>query len=181
MAWAQITATARRDGLDGDETAFVLAKKARGYPDAAIANMIGRNIELVRQIALAPSLVAVARPRPPQDVIEPPKATPPAKAQAREWRKSYPRSVRITLERIAERNGLTVADLTSGERVRAVAWPRQEAMYELSQLGFLSLQRIGNYLGGRDHTTVLHGIAAHEDRVASKAYANRADTDSVAI
>ena len=44
-------------------------------------------------------------------------------------------------------------------RSRAIAYPRQIAMYLARQLTDYSLPEIGEYFGGRDHTTVMH---AHE-------------------
>lgn len=48
-------------------------------------------------------------------------------------------------------------DLKAKKRTRAVAYPRQIAMYLTRELTDLSLPKIGDEFGGRDHTTVLHG------------------------
>lgn len=48
--------------------------------------------------------------------------------------------------------------LKSSNRARAIAWPRQVAMYLLRTETDLSLPQIGQLLGGRDHTTVLYGV-----------------------
>ena len=47
--------------------------------------------------------------------------------------------------------------LRGKSRKRSVAWPRQIAMYLLRQETSLSLPQIGQWMGGRDHTTVMHG------------------------
>ena len=52
---------------------------------------------------------------------------------------------------------LSVAELRSRSRARAVVTARGVAMYIARQLTHNSLQQIGHYFGGRDHTTVLHG------------------------
>jgi len=52
---------------------------------------------------------------------------------------------------------LPIERLLSRERSRAVALPRQIAMYLLRQESNLSLPQIGESLGGRDHTTVMYG------------------------
>ena len=50
------------------------------------------------------------------------------------------------------------ADLLSERRNRAVARPRQAAMWLAKQLTTRSLPDIGRRFGGRDHTTVLHAV-----------------------
>lgn len=61
------------------------------------------------------------------------------------------------LNAVAEYFHITVQDLRGKSRRREVAWPRQIAMYLLRQETHLSLPQIGQFMGGRDHTTVLHG------------------------
>lgn len=69
---------------------------------------------------------------------------------------------RITVDEIqkttADHFGLKQADLLSERRTRAVARPRQVAMYLCKQLTTRSYPDIGRRFGGRDHTTVLHGV-----------------------
>lgn len=64
------------------------------------------------------------------------------------------------LERIAhsvmERFRLRLSHLQSKRRNRSVTRPRQVCMFLARQLTPLSLQEIGAYFGGRDHSTVLH-------------------------
>lgn len=60
---------------------------------------------------------------------------------------------------VAERHGLTFQQLISQVRVTRLARPRQIAMYVMREVcPHLSLPAIGRLLGGRDHTTILHGI-----------------------
>ena len=47
-------------------------------------------------------------------------------------------------------------DFNSKKRTRAIAYTRQIAMYLSRELTDLSLPKIGNEFGGRDHTTVIH-------------------------
>ncbi len=56
-----------------------------------------------------------------------------------------------------------VSDLQSKRRSRAVALPRHVYMYLARKLTSHSLEEIGGYVGGRDHSTVLHSIRAVED------------------
>lgn len=66
----------------------------------------------------------------------------------------------ITVERIqeavAEYFGLGLEDMKARRRTRTVAFPRQVAMFLSRELTDLSLPRIGEAFGGRDHTTVMH-------------------------
>ena len=53
---------------------------------------------------------------------------------------------------------LKVSDLRAKKRTRSVARPRQIAMYLVRTLTDHSLPEIGEYFGGRDHSTVLHAF-----------------------
>lgn len=57
---------------------------------------------------------------------------------------------------------LHVADLKSPSRRRGVVMARDVAMYLARQLSGKSLKQIGQFFGGRDHTTVLHGCRKTE-------------------
>jgi len=57
---------------------------------------------------------------------------------------------------IGDHFGLKVEDLKARRRTRDIAFPRQIAMYLTRELTDMSLPRIGDAFGGRDHTTVLH-------------------------
>jgi chromosomal replication initiator protein len=59
---------------------------------------------------------------------------------------------------VSEHFGLKQADLISERRARAVARPRQVAMWLAKQITTRSLPDIGRRFGGRDHTTVLHAV-----------------------
>ena len=55
-----------------------------------------------------------------------------------------------------KRYNVRLADLQGKRRHRSLAFPRQICMYLARELTPLSLEEIGGYFGGRDHTTVLH-------------------------
>ncbi|WP_290455244.1 chromosomal replication initiator protein DnaA [Romboutsia ilealis] len=57
---------------------------------------------------------------------------------------------------VANYFNLRVEDLKSQRRTRNVAYPRQIAMYLSRKLTDMSLPKIGEEFGGRDHTTVIH-------------------------
>ena len=62
------------------------------------------------------------------------------------------------LQEVMERYNVRLADLQGKRRQRSIAFPRQICMYLARELTPLSLEEIGGYFGGRDHTTVLHAV-----------------------
>ena len=66
----------------------------------------------------------------------------------------------ITVNRIKEKVAsvfnIKMEDFNSKKRTRSIAYPRQIAMYLSRELTDLSLPKIGEEFGGRDHTTVIH-------------------------
>ncbi len=74
---------------------------------------------------------------------------------------------RVTIEdiqkRVAEHYNIRLAEMQSPRRARAVARPRQVAMYLSKQLTARSLPEIGRKFGGRDHTTVMHAVRRIDD------------------
>lgn len=66
----------------------------------------------------------------------------------------------------AHLHGLQLADLKGASRLRNIVHSRQQAMAEMYATGRFSLPQIGAFLGGRDHTTVLHGVRAHKARIS---------------
>lgn len=60
------------------------------------------------------------------------------------------------LEAVSRHFGVRLPDLIGRKRSRSVSHPRQVGMYLARKLTPLSLQEIGGYFGGRDHSTVLH-------------------------
>ena len=69
---------------------------------------------------------------------------------------------RVTIEeiqrRVAEDFNIKLSDLLSPRRARAVARPRQIAMWLCKELTEASLPEIGRKFAGRDHTTIMHGV-----------------------
>ncbi len=57
---------------------------------------------------------------------------------------------------VAEYYNIKVEDFESKKRTKQIAFPRQIAMYITRELTDLSLPKIGEEFGGRDHTTVIH-------------------------
>lgn len=61
--------------------------------------------------------------------------------------------------------GLPMIEMVSDRRSRAVAYPRQVAMYLARYQTAKSLPAIGRMFGDRDHSTVIHAIRGVEARI----------------
>lgn len=68
-------------------------------------------------------------------------------------------SIEMIQQAVSEYYHLSLGEFKAKKRTRAVAFPRQIAMYLSRELTDYSLPKIGDEFGGRDHTTVIH---AHE-------------------
>src|SRR6185369_5763671 len=73
-----------------------------------------------------------------------------------------PEQRRITIQQILDAvtkyYNVRLSDLQSKKRHKSIAFPRQVCMYLARRHTRYSLEEIGGYFGGRDHTTVLHAI-----------------------
>jgi chromosomal replication initiator protein len=67
-------------------------------------------------------------------------------------------TVESIIQIVADHYNLTNLDITSSRRNKEIAYPRQIAMYLCRTMTDTSLQEIGRLMGGRDHSTILHGI-----------------------
>ena len=69
---------------------------------------------------------------------------------------------KITVEeiqrKVSDHYNIRLSDMIGPKRLRSYARPRQVAMYLCKQLTTRSLPEIGRRFGGRDHTTVMHGV-----------------------
>jgi chromosomal replication initiator protein len=73
-------------------------------------------------------------------------------------------SIRSIARLSAKYFGLKLGELTSSTRRRAVVQARNVAIYLARQISGNSLEQLGAYFGGRDHTTILHGYRTIESR-----------------
>ena len=64
---------------------------------------------------------------------------------------------KLIIDIVSEHFNVSPADITSKKRPKEIAFPRQIVMYLCRKLTDMSLPKIGEVLGKRDHTTVLHG------------------------
>ena len=63
----------------------------------------------------------------------------------------------LIIQVVAEHYNLTTLDLLSQRRSKEIVYPRQIAMYLCRNMTESPLQEIGKAMGGRDHTTIIHG------------------------
>ena len=72
-------------------------------------------------------------------------------------------SVEEIQRKVSDHYNIRLSDMIGPKRVRTYARPRQVAMYLCKQLTSRSLPEIGRRFGGRDHTTVMHGVKRIEE------------------
>lgn len=65
-------------------------------------------------------------------------------------------TINLIQKKVADYFNLKVSDMRMKSRVKSVAFPRHVAMYLVRELTGHSLPEIGEFFGGRNHTTVLH-------------------------
>ena len=63
----------------------------------------------------------------------------------------------LIIQVVSDHFGLTPLDISSQKRNKEIVYPRQIVMYLCRDMTATPLQTIGRYLGGRDHTTIIHG------------------------
>ena len=63
----------------------------------------------------------------------------------------------LIIQVVADHFGITPLDISSQKRNKEVVFPRQIVMFLCRSMTDTPLQAIGKYLGGRDHTTIIHG------------------------
>lgn len=65
--------------------------------------------------------------------------------------------------KVADHYNIRISDLVGPRRLRSLARPRQVAMWLCKSMTSRSLPEIGRRFGGRDHTTVMHGVRRIDD------------------
>lgn len=142
---------AEREGVAApDDVTYFIAEKIRSnirelegalIRVAAYAKLVGKeiNLELVKEV-----LKDVLREREKKITIE------------------------LIQRKVAQFFDIRVADMRNKRRTRAIAYPRQIAMYLSRDLTDCSLPEIGDQFGGRDHSTVLHAFEKIQKDFGSK-------------
>ncbi|MEM1330352.1 MAG: chromosomal replication initiator protein DnaA [Planctomycetota bacterium] len=73
-------------------------------------------------------------------------------------------SIQGIIETVTRFYSVKLTELQSRKRSRSIALPRQVCMYLARRMTRLSLEEVGGYFGGRDHSTVLHAVRTISDR-----------------
>jgi len=73
----------------------------------------------------------------------------------------------LIIDTIAEHFSISPAEIAGSKRNSKIVFPRQIAMYLCRELTEVPLKSIGQYLGGRDHTTIMHGCEKIEKEMAT--------------
>lgn len=79
-------------------------------------------------------------------------------------RKDLIEDIEELIAETAEKHNLSTEALTSHNRRKGVIWPRFEIMWRARHELNAPYQVIGQVLGRRDHTTIMHGIKRYENR-----------------
>jgi len=74
-------------------------------------------------------------------------------------------SIQTIIDAVTDFYDVKLSDLQSKRRHRSITVPRQVCMYLARRRTAYSLEEIGGYFGGRDHTTVMHAIRTVDDRI----------------
>ena len=69
---------------------------------------------------------------------------------------------------VAEHFNISELDIMGQKRNKDIVFPRQIAMYLCREMTTAPLQQIGSCLGGKDHTTIIHGIDKISTELKSK-------------
>lgn len=77
-------------------------------------------------------------------------------------------TIDLIQKKVSEYFDIKLSDMRAKKRSKAIAYPRQIAMYLARQLTDFSLPEIGDQFGGRDHTTVMHACAKIEGEIKNK-------------
>lgn len=63
----------------------------------------------------------------------------------------------LIMDIVSEHYNISISDMISKKKSKEIAYPRQIVMYLCRKYTTASLQAVGNMLGKRDHTTIIHG------------------------
>src|SRR3712207_6547158 len=84
-------------------------------------------------------------------------------------------TIHQTFDAVTKYSNVRLSDLQRKKRHKSIAFPRQVCMFLARRHTRYSLEEIGGYFGGRDHTTVLHAVRTvrseeHTSELQSRQY-----------
>ena len=82
-------------------------------------------------------------------------------------------TIEVIIEAVTRYYDVKVTDLLSKRRHKSIALPRQVCMFLARRHTRYSLEEIGGYFGGRDHTTVMHAVKTINARCDNDPSLNR--------
>lgn len=82
---------------------------------------------------------------------------------------AVPITPELIQEKVANYYNIRVEDIQGSKKPKNIAFPRQISMYLCRKLLDISLPKIGENFGGRDHTTVIHAISKIEKQLETDA------------
>ena len=77
-------------------------------------------------------------------------------------------TLELILEIIAEHFNISPTDIKGNKRSSDIVFPRQICMYLSRDILGTPLKQIGEFLGGKDHTTILHGVEKISEEIKTK-------------
>lgn len=182
-------ATAPRSRI-AEYTPFIREQAARGVPLTAIARMVGRNEADVRLVVDLAPMQAIARPVVELKVkpVKIAKRSKPRLTGTRSGPRGHkpakprpmPKEAERIVLRVAGMYGRTFSEILSPWQGRDIAWVRQHVYHALYAVkrpdgrSKWSTLIIGEFIGGRDHTTVMWGMRQHQKRLDEAAEQARA-------
>lgn len=83
----------------------------------------------------------------------------------------------LIIQVVADHYGITPLDIASQKRTKEIVFPRQIVMYLCRHMLSTPLQAIGKILGGRDHTTIIHG----SDKITAEIAKNESLKNTIEI
>lgn len=157
-------ATRFQCGPDALNYAKTFLDKGMSYQAAARASGVNE-LTLREMLVKAPSPVVVPNV---QHAPQPTKRPRVAKSVRAAIITPHGR-IALVVGRIAAEYGVTPADIMGDERTRNLSWARHAAFYEVKVATGANLPRLARIFN-RDHSTIIHGIRRHKERVAAIKY-----------
>ena len=155
-------------------TAVLRNKRDRGGFEVSnevldfLAEQLKTNIREMEGILL--QVVSVAKTRDTEASIELSSEILAQNSLLNNKQKPTPKKI---IEEVCQLFNISHKDLVGPRRKKELVFPRQICMYLLRNIAQLPLMTIGQTLGGRDHTTIMHGVAKIEKNLESEEISQR--------